>query len=330
MTQIKTETGYYVCTKTLTLEAWQGSHATVTKTIPNNNPTYMTISRGNYLKLKTMKRNGECIKPDVSRLMYEAAGVKPETKVPDEFENSAEKIEAKVFDELDFLSDIEPDSDFDIDDLLGPSSVELKSHDFSDIDIPEGGFKIIYADPPWDYKDSGRPRTGVNRHYKTTDIEVIKKLPVKDICAKQSMVFMWVTYPFLAEALDLIKSWGFKYKTGGFTWIKENKVADTLFMGAGHYTRANAELCLIGTRGRTMKRLDKSVMQTQVHKLEEHSKKPDAFAESIVKLYGDKVARLEMFARDAKPGWASWGDEVGFIPAAITDDEEDVDLSFLE
>jgi hypothetical protein len=115
-----------------------------------------------------------------------------------------------------------------------------------DIKKPEKKYNIVYADPPWRYWESGNKNQ--SEHYTTMTIEDICKLPVKDIIADDSVLFLWVTYPILHEAFKVIESWGFKYSTAGFVWIKRNKNADTPFFGCGAWTRANSELCLIATR----------------------------------------------------------------------------------
>ena len=104
------------------------------------------------------------------------------------------------------------------------------------------------------------------------------------------------------------KEWGFKYKTCGFTWVKRNKVADTWFFGLGAWTRANAELCLIGTRGR-IPRVSNKVSQVVDTHIEEHSKKPAIVRDRIVELVGP-LPRIELFARQTVDGWDCWGNEV--------------------
>ena len=108
-------------------------------------------------------------------------------------------------------------------------------------------------------------------------------LPVEKLADDDSVLFMWVTMPFLEEAFDVMRSWGFEYKTCAFTWIKQNKKADTLFWGMGNWTRANAELCLLGVRGKP-KRMDAGVHSVIMSHIEEHSKKPAETRDRIVKL----------------------------------------------
>lgn len=136
---------------------------------------------------------------------------------------------------------------------------------------------------------------------------------MKDVIDKISnencVLFLWVTAPCLLEGLELINSWGFTYKTIGFTWIKTNKKNDSLFWGMGYYTRANTELCLLATKGKPLKRISKSVHQVVMSKIREHSRKPDEVRDRIVKLFDD-LPRIELFARQQVDGWDCWGNEV--------------------
>lgn len=120
---------------------------------------------------------------------------------------------------------------------------------------------------------------------------------------------MWATYPQLEEALKLMKAWGFKYKTVAFTWVKTNKDG-SIYMGMGRHTRANAEICLLGVKGKGIPRVHAGIRQTQLHPRGRHSSKPKKFAEDIVALYGTNTTRLEMFAREKTPGWDSIGFDI--------------------
>lgn len=139
-------------------------------------------------------------------------------------------------------------------------------------------------------------------------IEELCALPVADLAAEDSALFLWATFPQLPEALRLIKAWGFSFKTAAFVWLKLNKKSYTWFYGLGFWTRGNAELCLFATRGHP-KRKSAGIHQFIISPIEQHSKKPDEARKKIVELMGN-VPRLELFAREAKPGWAVWGNEV--------------------
>lgn len=168
-------------------------------------------------------------------------------------------------------------------------------------------YQVIYADPPWQYKDKGMHRGGAERHYRTTSMDDLCRLPIADISAEDSTCFMWVTMPMLEEGLRLLSAWGFRYKTMGFTWVKTNKNSGTPFWGMGHWTRANTELCLLGVRGKP-KRVSPSVHSVVLAPVSRHSEKPDEVRSRIVQLMGD-VPRLELFARTRTDGWDVWGDE---------------------
>ena len=168
-------------------------------------------------------------------------------------------------------------------------------------------YNIIYADPPWSYHGTPPQRAKVP-HYKVMDMDDICSLPVIDIAADDCILFMWATYPKIDQGLRVIKEWGFEYKTCGFTWIKKNKKADSFFWGMGMWTRSNAEVCLIGTRGKP-KRHSASVHQVVYERIREHSRKPDCVRDKIVELCGD-LPRIELFARQKTSGWDVWGDEV--------------------
>jgi len=139
-------------------------------------------------------------------------------------------------------------------------------------------------------------------------IEEICALPVADIAAKDSALFMWATFPQLKEAFRVMEAWGFQYKTLAFLWLKQNRKADTWFYGMGFWTRSNAEVCLMATRGHP-KRQNAGIHQFVVARIEEHSKKPDVVRDKIVQLMGD-APRIELFARQKTPGWDVWGNEV--------------------
>lgn len=168
-------------------------------------------------------------------------------------------------------------------------------------------YDIIYADPPWRYNDR-RCNGACENHYETMKIKDICDLPVKNLCSDNCVMFLWTTYPMLQEAFKLIESWGFKYKTIGFQWIKQNKSGNGFFFGLGRWTRGNSECCLIATKGKP-KRINNSVSQLIVSPIQSHSKKPDETREKIVELMGD-LSRIELFARQSTKGWDVWGNEV--------------------
>lgn len=154
------------------------------------------------------------------------------------------------------------------------------------------------------YKGEGM----VERHYPTMPLEDIKALPVSELAGPDCALFLWATFPLLQEALEVIKAWGFKYKTVAFTWVKLAPKSDSIFWGLGYWTRSNAEICLLATKGKP-KRQAKNVHQVIISHVQEHSRKPDEARRRIDALMGD-VPKVELFARQAAQGWDVWGNEV--------------------
>lgn len=171
-------------------------------------------------------------------------------------------------------------------------------------------YKIIYADPPWQYRVYSKKGQGksAENHYHTMNIKDIMALPVDKIADKDCILFLWITFPCLKEGIEVMERWGFKYKTCGFNWVKRNKKKNTYFMGLGFWTRSNSEVCLIGTKGQP-KRVSKSVSQICDARIMEHSRKPAEIRERIVELCGE-LPRIELFARDKVKGWDGLGDEI--------------------
>ena len=122
-----------------------------------------------------------------------------------------------------------------------------------------GKYQIIYADPPWSYR-SGKVQGAAQNHYPTMSDEQLYQLPVSTLAADTSVLFLWCTFPKLPEALNLIKAWGFTFKTVAFVWLKQNKSGKGFFLGLGWWTRSNAEICLLAVKGKP-KRKNASVRQ---------------------------------------------------------------------
>jgi N6-adenosine-specific RNA methylase IME4 len=170
-------------------------------------------------------------------------------------------------------------------------------------------YGAILADPPWSWKaysTKGEGRAASN-HYKVMSLEDIKALPVHKLAAKDCVLFLWAIDPMLPQAMATIESWGFKYKTVGFYWVKANKKAESAFTGLGYWTRANPEQCLLAVRGEP-KRLATDVRRLVVSHLENHSKKPDEVRARIERLVAGPYC--ELFARDRREGWDAVGDEL--------------------
>lgn len=173
-------------------------------------------------------------------------------------------------------------------------------------------YHIIYADPPWKHRkclfsQHGNTRSP-ERHYPTMPLEEIKQLQVGSIAEKDCILFLWVTFPKLKEAFSVIEAWGFCYQTVAFVWIKQNKKSPTYFFGLGYWTRANAEICLLATKGKP-KRNSNKVSQLIISPIQEHSKKPAITRDKIIKVAGD-LPKIELFARQKVEGWDAWGNEI--------------------
>lgn len=170
-------------------------------------------------------------------------------------------------------------------------------------------YQIIYADPPWTYADpkGNDPKMG-GITYPTMTLEEIKNLPIREISEKDCALFLWVTMPMLAEGLQVIEAWGFKYITCAFTWVKLNPKGEGIYSGLGHWTNGNAELCLFAKKGHP-KRQAKNVKQIVLAPRGKHSAKPEEVRNRIVSLIGD-LPRIELFAREKVEGWDIWGNEL--------------------
>lgn len=180
-------------------------------------------------------------------------------------------------------------------------------------------FPVIYADPPWNFKTRSMRGRGRNadRHYMVQSDQWIHNLPVQRVAADDCALFLWTTMPHLKIAFDVINAWGFTYKTCAFTWVKTNKRSHSFFMGMGYWTRSNAELCLLATRGNPRRKgrnvrqviqtLNRRVLMTPVRR---HSEKPPEVHTAIETLVDTSGPYLELFARKPCPGWVCLGNEI--------------------
>lgn len=162
-------------------------------------------------------------------------------------------------------------------------------------------YNIIYADPPWKYSAE------VSSKYPCVPIKDIQNFPINQIADENCALFLWSVYAILPECIETLKKWEFRYVTVAFTWVKTNKNNGKPFFGLGNWTRANAEICLLGIRGKLPRQSNK-VRQVVLSPLREHSRKPDEIRDSIVELLGD-LPRIELFARQTVKGWDCWGNE---------------------
>jgi N6-adenosine-specific RNA methylase IME4 len=176
-------------------------------------------------------------------------------------------------------------------------------------------YGVIYADPPWSFRNWSAKGTGRNAisHYDCLDFSTLASLPIGDFAADDCALFLWATDPLLPRAFELIEAYGFEYKTVAFYWVKLNASAKNnadYFTGLGYWTRANPEQCLLATRGKPPRRA-KNVRRLVVEKRREHSRKPDCVRERIERLVAGPY--LELFARESKQGWDCWGNQVALF-----------------
>lgn len=184
------------------------------------------------------------------------------------------------------------------------------------MEFPNKKYDIIYCDPAWSYTDKAKAgNRGAGCKYHVMTLDELKLLPLNNISKDDSIMFMWVTMPKLLDGtcMDVMKAWGYIPKTCAFTWVKYYNNLKP-FMGMGRWTRANAELCILGTKGKPQ-RMSAGVRQLVddpelIQSIpERHSKKPNVVRERIVELCGD-ISRIELFARERHLGWDSWGNEL--------------------
>lgn len=169
-------------------------------------------------------------------------------------------------------------------------------------------YQIILADPPWAYRNMGNIQATANTQYATMNNKDICNLPIGKIAAENSILFIWATFPKIQEALNVVKAWNFEYKTVGFNWVKTNPKNGKPFFGVGWYTKSNAEVCLIGVKGKAPK-ISNSVSSIIIEPRKKHSQKPEEAKKRIVKFCGD-IPRIELFAREKTPGWDALGFDI--------------------
>jgi N6-adenosine-specific RNA methylase IME4 len=194
---------------------------------------------------------------------------------------------------------------------------------------------VIYADVPsryTTYSGKGKQRSA-DRYYNTMTVDEIKVMGpvIRSLAAKDCALLYWTSGPQNANALDVIRAWGFDYKTWAFVWLKTNASAGIvevedltpkhLHWGTGFTTRANAEVVLLGTRGAPM-RLSEDVHQIIIAPAIAHSEKPEEVARRIERLY--PCPYLELFARKPRPAWTTWGNEIPPPAASQTCEMPDI------
>jgi N6-adenosine-specific RNA methylase IME4 len=168
--------------------------------------------------------------------------------------------------------------------------------------LPKDKFQVILADPPWRYEHSFSKSREIENQYPTISLSEICELPIPQITTDDSILFLWTTSPKLEESMEVIKAWHYTYRTCG-VWVKDK-------IGMGYYLRQQHELFLIAKRGNFPSPVLGSQSSSVFHSPRtKHSEKPEIIYEIIEKLYPN-LKYLELFARNKRKGWSSWGNEL--------------------
>lgn len=178
--------------------------------------------------------------------------------------------------------------------------------------LTPGAYGVILADPPWKFRTWSERGKGRGCPYPTMTIEDIAALPVRDLAARDSMLVMWTTAPFLRESLGVVDAWGFRYATCG-AWAKLAGDGG-LALGTGYYWRSSAEIWLVGVRGAPGRVRGMAVPNAILAPRREHSRKPGRLHDDLERMY-PAARRCELFARQRRAGWDCWGNDLDLFPA---------------
>ena len=188
-------------------------------------------------------------------------------------------------------------------DTINHAKKILAAENVKSVELPEGKYRVIYADPPWQYGGCMNPDAGMaaDLQYPTMPLDEIAALPVADLAADNAVLFLWTTSPLLQDSFTIINAWGFQYKAS-FVW-------DKVKHNFGYYNSVRHEFLLVCTKGSCTP--DNSKLYDSVQSIErtEHSKKPEEFRQIIDDLY-PSGPRIELFAREPADNWQSWGNQV--------------------
>jgi N6-adenosine-specific RNA methylase IME4 len=162
-------------------------------------------------------------------------------------------------------------------------------------------YPIIYGDPPWRYEHAVSDSRAIENHYPTMSLEEICALPVADLATEDALLFLWATAPKLGECFEVLKAWGFDYRTCA-VWAKDR-------IGMGYYFRSQHELLLVAKRGEPPAPAESDRRSSVIHAPRgEHSAKPVEFYELIEGMYPD-LPKIELFSRSPRDGWVAWGNQ---------------------
>ena len=179
--------------------------------------------------------------------------------------------------------------------------MEVRRH-LQEAKWPTGKYRVIYADPPWEYSNTQPDyQTVQDDHYPTMPLSEISALPVTELALDDAVLFLWATSPILEDAFKVINSWGFKYKAS-FVW-------DKVKHNMGHYNSVRHEFLLVAVRGSCPPDVLKLYDSVQTIERSDHSTKPELFREIIDTLY-PYGPRIELFARARAEGWEQYGYQI--------------------
>jgi N6-adenosine-specific RNA methylase IME4 len=182
-------------------------------------------------------------------------------------------------------------------------------------------YDVILADPPWRFRtwNETNQEKSASKHYDLMTLADIKAMPVQQLASSDCLLAMWAVQAMLDQALEVMRAWGFKFKTSG-AWAKQSSTGSKWAFGTGYLFRCSAEFFLIGTRGNPRSAV-RDVRNLIVAPVREHSRKPEDLHVSLERMFPD-AKRCELFARAERPGWDAWGNQTAkFSPAAMSETE---------
>lgn len=174
-------------------------------------------------------------------------------------------------------------------------------------DMTPFSYDLIMADPPWSFENYSAPGEEKNpkAHYDCMTLADICALPVGQLAAGDCALWLWATHPMLPDALLVLRAWGFRFATSG-VWVKQTPTGKLTF-GTGYVLRSASEPFLIGVNGSP--KFGASVRTVVEGVRREHSRKPDEAYDAALRLVPGAERRLDLFSRQRRPGWESWGAE---------------------
>lgn len=169
-------------------------------------------------------------------------------------------------------------------------------------------YRVIYADPPWDFKSNvGASGSNVHRHYATLTEKQMCEMKIAELTKKDAVCFMWVASSCLLSGIKIMKAWGFEFKTIAFVWLKTYNKKPVYV--AGPWTGKSCELCLLGIKGKPNKYVQSRPRELIISEREKHSKKPEEARKRIESMF-PMSKKLELFAREKANGWDAFGNEI--------------------